>query len=143
MKNTLNIDLLGKTIVITKTFEKKANVYGSSEYELLSDVIAKHPDFKIEIRTITKHENKVSYKNLTYSNMVAYMKEQPNASELLAEFERQKRMSAIAKNKYRYIVNWFKSTCFANDADFSVFRDTVALPTVDLETTETKAENFA
>lgn len=132
MKNTLNVNLIEKTIVITKAFEKKANVFGSAEYEELSKAIEKHPLFKIEVRTITKHDNKVSYKNLTYDNMVAYINEQPKASELLAEFERQKRMSVIAKNKYRYIVNWFRSTCFTNDEEFNLFRDKVALPKVEV-----------
>ena len=121
--------------VASKSFLKKASIYGSDEYYILKGFMEENDGMKVMPREIKKKTDKVSYKNLTYANMVAYMKEQSNASELIEEFERQKRMASIAKNKYRYLVNWFKSTCFNNELEFNSYRETVALVNnVSLET---------
>lgn len=130
MKNLIKIDLVHGTLTISKSFEKRAQVYGSPEFKELSDKIAKYPDFEIKVKEITSNSNKKTYKGLTYNNMVAFIKEQPNASELIEEFEHQKRLSVIAKNKYRYLVNWFKSACFNSEEEFEKFRETTTNPAV-------------
>ena len=119
MKNTLNVNLIERTITITKSFEKKANVYGSSEYELLSDAIAKHPSFEIIVRTIAKHNGKVTHKNMTYENMRKYV-ELSNDTTLIAEYELQIAKSVIAPSPYHYVLTWFTNK-FSSNEDYNSY----------------------
>ena len=114
----------------SKTFLKNASIYGTDEYYILKGFKAENPNTTVKARTIRKKANKVSYKNLTYDKMVAYMNELPEASELINEFERQKRMSVVAKNPYRHLVNWFKNACFSSEEEFDAFREATAEYTV-------------
>lgn len=125
MKN-LHINLVEKTITMTKAFERKANVYGSKEYEELSEVLTKHPTFDVQIRKIKSNPNKKTYKYLTYDNMKSYIRELNNSKELLEEFEKQKNKAVIVKNKYRYMLNWFKANCFKSDEEFEGYRNNIA-----------------
>ena len=113
------------TAVASKTFLKNAMIFGSDEYYILKQFKAENPKVDVSARTIKKNPNKESNKNLTYNNMISHINELPNSAELLAEFNRQKRMSAIAKNKYRYILNWFKSACFENEVKFNEYRKSI------------------
>ena len=113
--------------VVSKSFLKKACIYGTPEYHYIQEIRNQHPGIEIVGKEIKKASGKDSYKNLTYSNMVSYICEQKNKDVLLPEFERQKRMAAIAKNPYRYIVNWFKSACFESEIDFINYRKSLSL----------------
>ena len=114
------------TAVASKVFMRNAMIYGSNEYKILKTFKAENPNVTVSAKKIKKNPYKDSCKNLTYNNMIAYINELPNNAELLTEFEKTKRMSAIAKNKYRYVVNWFKSTCFDNEQEFTDFRRSIA-----------------
>lgn len=118
-----NIEFTSETTAVTsKSFLKEAKVFGTKEYYILKKFKAENPDVVVSAKTIKKNPDKESYKNLSYSNMVAYISELTNKAELIDEFERQKRMAKIAKNRYRYMLNWFKSACFENDIEFEKFR---------------------
>ena len=110
---------------VSKSFMKKAHVYGTKEYNELRQFKLENPEIEVKVRTITKNSDKESYKNLTYDNMKVYISELENKDALLAEFDRQKRMAVIAKNPYRYVLNWFKSACFESDMEFASFRATL------------------
>lgn len=125
MKNIITFTS-ANTATASKSFLKKAMNYGSDEYYFLKKFRSENPDVKISARAIKKNPNKDSYKDLTYNNMIAYINTQSNRIELLAEFERQKQMSVIAKNRYRYILNWFRSACFENESEFVEFRNSIA-----------------
>ncbi len=122
---TFNADYTVATV--SKSFMKKAHIYGTKEFEELRKVLADFPEISIKEREIKKNPDKESYKNLTYDNMIAYMKELDNADLLINEFNRQKRMAVIAKNPYRFVLNWFKSACFENEIEFVEFRRSIAL----------------
>ncbi len=122
---TFNADYTVATV--SKSFMKKAHIYGTKEFDELRKVLADFPEISIKEREIKKNPDKESYKNLTYDNMIAYMKELDNADKLVNEFNRQKRMAVIAKNPYRFVLNWFKSTCFENEIEFVEFRRSIAL----------------
>lgn len=115
------------TAVASKTFMKNAMIYGTEEYRILRSFKAENPGVVVSAKAIKKNPNKDSYKNLTYGNMIAYINELDNASELLKEFDRQKKMAVIAKNPYRYVLNWFKSACFDNEHEFVEFRKAISL----------------
>ncbi len=122
---TFNADYTVATV--SKSFMKKAHIYGTKEFDELRKVLADFPQISIKEREIKKNPDKESYKNLTYENMIAYMKELDNADLLINEFNRQKRMAVIAKNPYRFVLNWFKSACFENEIEFVEFRRSIAL----------------
>ena len=130
MKNNQIVLTSENTAVASKSFLKKAMVFGTEEYYYLKGFKSENPTVKVTAREIKKNPNKVSYKNLTYNNMVAYIETLKNSAELIAEFELQKRKAVIAKNPYRSVVNWFKANCFESDIEFNEFRETVAIPEV-------------
>ncbi len=122
---TFNADYTVATV--SKSFMKNAHVYGTKEFNELRKVLADFPEITIKEREIKKNPDKDSYKNLTYANMETYINELENKDALLAEFTRQKRMAVIAKNPYRYVLNWFKSACFANELEFVEYRKAIAI----------------
>lgn len=92
MKNTKGYDIKfeAKEIVITKKFEKAANVYGSDEYKVMIGLRKDCPDFKITIKTIEKKDNKVSYSGLTVYKMKAailFITGDKNTVELFERYE--------------------------------------------------------
>jgi len=98
------------TAQVTKTFEKRAKIYGTEEYKLWRKFLSENPNFTIVTKKIKKNSDKETNKNLTYKNMEIYIKEQENADELLKEFEKQKRLSKVQKSPYKYVLEWFKQT---------------------------------
>lgn len=127
MTNQITLSADMKNAYVTKSFMKNALVYGTDEYKLLKAFKNENPDIEVSVRTIAKNPNKTTYKNLTYSNMISYIETLNNSKDLLEEFEIVKSCSVIAKNKYRYILNWFQSTCFESVADFNEFRKLISL----------------
>lgn len=96
---------------VTKAFMKNANIFGSTEYELWEQFIAKYPDAKMVTKSIKKNPNKKTYKNLKYENMEKYIKTvYGEESKYLAQFEKVKAASAIQKNPYKYVLDWFTAT---------------------------------
>ena len=67
MKNTTNytINAAAKEIIITKKFEKAANVIGSNEYKDLVTLMRDFPEFNIKVKEIKKKANKKTYNGLT------------------------------------------------------------------------------
>ena len=115
------------TATVSKTFMKKAHIYGTKEFNELRKVLADFPEITIKEREIKKNPDKESYKNLTYNNMVAYIETFDNKNELLADFEMAKKRAVIAKNPYRSVLNWFKSACFKSEIEFVEYRRSIAL----------------
>ena len=64
MKNTTTnytINAAAKEIIITKKFEKAANIIGSNEYKALVTLMKDFPDFDIKVREIKKNKSKKTY----------------------------------------------------------------------------------
>lgn len=115
---------------VSSSFMKKAHVYGTREYKMLSEFRAENPTIEIAVRKASAAPNY----NLTYTNMEAYIKTKPNAEALLAEFERIKGEAVVQRNRHLYVVNWFK-TMFPNYAEAELFQkeekktaDVIVLP---------------
>lgn len=91
------INYIENTIVVTKSFLKKAGTIGSKEYNELAKVRRDFPDFRIQQREITKKQGKKIYGKLTYKIMGEFIEaqEEENAAEVLAEFERVQRLSKV------------------------------------------------
>ena len=100
------LNLVEGKIVITRRFEKKAMVYGSDEYTILTGLRKDFPEFKIEIKEIKKNDNKKSYEGLTIEEMKRFVstrsEEEKEALERVIKLADDKK-----KSKYGKIKKWF------------------------------------
>ena len=95
-------------VKVTKEFAKNARIFGTAEYKLWKEIRLDCPNAEMVTKTIKRNPNKkVDTKNMTYANMKAFINEQENAKELLAELEKQIKMSKIQANPYRCVLAWF------------------------------------
>lgn len=108
---------------VSKTFAKKAKIFGTDEYKLWREFKAENPEYVMVIKTIKKNPDKRTTKNLKYENMRKFIKEQDNAEELLKEFEREIRLSKIQSNPYRAVLAWFLQKFEKFDSYKQFFKD--------------------
>ena len=97
------------TAQVTKAFEKKACIFGTDEFKMWREYKAMFPDAVMTTKDIKKNPNKKTRRNLTFANMVEYMKTQENSEDLLAEFETMKSRSKIQASPYQYVLSWFEA----------------------------------
>lgn len=97
------------TAQVTKAFEKKACIFGTEEFKLWREYKAMFPNAVMTTKAIKKNPNKKTRRNLTFANMVEYMKTQENSEDLLAEFETMKSRSKIQASPYQYVLSWFEA----------------------------------
>lgn len=95
------------TAQVTKEFQKKAMIFGTEEFKLWREYKAEFPSAAMTTKTIKKNPDKKTYKNLTYKNIKLFLAEQENGEALLAEFEKQKKLSVIQESPYRSVLAWF------------------------------------
>ena len=50
MTKTFNVNFITKTIEVSSSFAKKAGIYGSAEYLMLTDAQKTHPDYKLDFQ---------------------------------------------------------------------------------------------
>ena len=94
---------------VTKAFEKKACIFGTEEFKRWREYKAMFPNAVMTTKDIKKNPNKKTRRNLTFPNMVEYMKTQENSEDLLAEFETMKSRSKIQASPYQYVLSWFEA----------------------------------
>ena len=105
--NTTNytINAAKKEIIITKKFEKEANVIGSVAYRELVILMNDFPNFDIRVKEIKKSTSKKTYNGLTIEEMKRFIGTQSEEEVILFE-----RVVAIAKHKkgsYAITKKWF------------------------------------
>ena len=105
--NTTNytINAAKKEIIITKKFEKEANVIGSVAYRELVILMNDFPNFDIRVKEIKKSTSKKTYNGLTIEEMKRFIGTQSEEEVILFE-----RVAAIAKHKkgsYAITKKWF------------------------------------
>lgn len=137
--NTIKFSADMTIAYVSKSFLKQSLIYGTNEYKLLKELRNDHPNVIVKTNEIKKNPDKVSYKNLTYTNIETYIKSLPDSELLMNEYNLTKKRSCIAKNPYRYTLNWFKSACFESDAEFKLFRNKIELNPLEVETSENKS----
>ena len=109
MKKNVVVYVDEKTALVTKTFKKNACIFGTDEFKLWREYKAMFPDAVMTTKDIKKNHNKKTRRNLTFANMVEYMKTQENSEDLLAEFETMKSRSKIQASPYQYVLSWFEA----------------------------------
>lgn len=112
MTNYLKIDHAKRTLVMDRTFEKKAAIAGSLEYKQLQECRRDYPEYQVIRRTIKKKPNQEHYKGLTYEYMMNYIETHGSENALKGkrqEFEQMIQISKCHSTAYRYpvIKAWF------------------------------------
>ena len=97
------------TAQVTKSFQKNACIFGTEEFKLWREYLTYFPNAKMQTKSIKKNPDKKTRRNLTFKNMVEYMKTQENSEDLLAEFETIKSRSKIQASPYQYVLSWFEA----------------------------------
>ena len=113
-------------VLVTKAFAKNARIFGTDEYKLWKEIRQDVSGAKMVTKTIKKNANKkTATKNMTYENMVKYIKIQNNAAALIVEFKKQIVISQIQSNPYRSVLAWFMKT-FEGYDDYKDFFEKIA-----------------
>lgn len=108
-------------VQVTKEFAKKASIFGTPEYKLWREIKKDVPEAEMVLKTIKKNADKrVDTRNMTYENMIAYIRVQENATALMNEFQKQIMLSKIQNNPYRAVLAWFMKT-FENYDSYKQF----------------------
>ena len=84
MKNNFKVNFITNTIEVSPSFAKKASIYGSTEYLMLTEAQKAHPEYKL---TILKPKKTV-IKGIDYDFMRKYISTHDEHAELLTAFEK-------------------------------------------------------
>ncbi len=93
-----------RTLVVSRSFLKKASVPFSEEYDMLVRLTKQHPDFKIVVKTTASRKPQFMP---TYDKMVDYIHRQDNAENLMEEFDAVRQMARMHNSAYMYVRRWF------------------------------------
>ena len=94
---------------VSKSFMRKASIYGTEEYRLWRAFLAENPGYTMVAKEV-KNSKSAQKKNATYENMEAYIRLQEDSEKKLAEFENIKKASKIQRNPYGNVLAWFDAT---------------------------------
>ena len=97
------------TAQVTKAFEKKACIFGTEEFKLWREYKKEFPKAKMVTKSIKKNPDQKNRRNMTFENMEAFIKTQPDAKALEEEFKTIKQRSQIQKSPYQYMLSWFEA----------------------------------
>lgn len=111
LANNLTIDHVNKTITVSKQFHKASGKYGTQEYLTLTDLMAKHSDYRLVIKT----QNRRNSNNLSYDDMAKYIANHDTNGEIMDEFLIKRGLKADKDNKissvsFPKIKIWFFDT---------------------------------
>ncbi len=90
-----------RTLVVTRSFLKKASVPFSEEYEMLTRLTQLHPTFTIDVKYAAPRRPQFMP---SYDAMLSFIHRQDNAEELMKEFNEAKQMR---RNAYMHVRHWF------------------------------------
>lgn len=96
------------TAQVTKAFQKNACIFGTDEFKLWREYLTYFPNAKMTTKSIKKNPDKKTRRNLTFKNMVGFIQTQPNAKELMEEYETIQKRSKIQASPYQYVLSWFE-----------------------------------
>ena len=112
MKNTLTINHANRTIVMDRTFAKRAMDTWTEEYAHLQAVRKDYPNYEVVQRHIRTNSNKNTYAGLTYDYMESYILTHGTEETRVTNFKAYQEMRIIAQcqgKAFRYpkIKCWF------------------------------------
>ncbi|MBR5291400.1 MAG: hypothetical protein IKU32_00630 [Clostridia bacterium] len=117
--NWLKINHDTKTLIMDRTFAKKAAYVGDREYNILQEARRDYPEYQVITRAIKKKEDKECYRGLTYKYMEDYIRTHTNAAPNMAEFQQQLLLAKCHSIRYANIKKWFLAS-YPEVAQFGV-----------------------
>lgn len=112
----------GKVVAgqVTKTFRKRANIFGTPEYEKWENFVTRNPKAKMLVIKNKKAQPRAEKKiRPSYEKMIDFIKTQDNSENYLEEMNRIKNITAINGNSYNTVVKWFNNT-FENTSAYQL-----------------------
>ena len=110
--HTYEINLINKTVVVSKKFMENATQYGSKEYKLLDNFQ------KMGLRIINQTRTKKAAKPedgklplLTYKMMRDYLAMLDDADDMLAMFDTLRAGYKSDANRLKKMNDWFRAEC--------------------------------
>ena len=122
MANGYKIDFTTNTVIMNCTFAKKANEYGSDEYNILKGIREDFPQISVVVKKGRDQKKANINKRLTYDNMRSYISVLDNSDEMLSAFEGVIALSATQKSPYKFVSDWFKHQ-FRKYKEIPVYKD--------------------
>ena len=105
-KSNVSVNREAKTLTVSKSFKKKASVFGTPECAELAEAEKMFPGFSVVIAVSTKK----AYHGLSFERMRAYIETQPNSVQRLNEFESVQRIAKAKGALYPKTKKWFLHT---------------------------------
>ena len=103
-----NFDVFTKTLTISKTFERNAAIYQSTEQKMMKKYMEAYGD----ALTIRYYKPRNIHQGLTFEQMENYIGYTREAEENLKRFQDVKELSKSQKSPYKYIKDWFLQEYF-------------------------------
>lgn len=129
MKNIV-INSKKSVIEISKSFEKKASIVGSAEYEMLQKARRDYPTFTVATKRAAK-KAKDNYRGLTYSYMEKYIKAHDDENDsIMKDYKELRALTDEAKEMmaepltYGEMKAWFFET-FPEIEEFHAKREAI------------------
>ena len=139
-KNVVAVDMIAKTITITKAYYKRACTYGTAEYYEFRTIMSENTGFTVAFKTIEKK----TYKDLTFERMAEYIKTQPNSEKQLVVFAAVQNIAEKKGSKYPLTKKWFLKNYpeyKENEVSAAETASLEALLTAELEELEAEDDN--
>lgn len=102
--NGLRVSTTKNVIEMTKTFKKKAEIYGSDEYLALQDAREHHPNYLTRVMKTNRRPS--PNKGLDFAEMSGYIESRKDAERWRSELERARK----DKRPIGEVVSWFRRT---------------------------------
>ena len=93
-----------RTLVVSRSFLKKASVPVSQEYEMLAHLTKLHPDFTVKVKAAATRTPQFMP---TYDDMLHYIHRQSDSAKLVEEFDAVRQMARMHNSAYMYVRRWF------------------------------------
>ena len=95
-------------VTVTREFRRKAQSFGSEEYNLLRDLRRDYPQMRVEQRTAAPTKKKESHSGLTYDKLRTYIRLIcGESSPWIAQFETIAELAKCQNGAYGYVKKWF------------------------------------
>ena len=105
MTNNCKIDFMTQRIVITNSFYKNAQFYGTPEFNMLLDLQNKLPSFHIELQYHSPRKSNVWYP--TYSQMEELILRTSNDEASVRELQEIIELARVTHKGYNMVRRWF------------------------------------
>lgn len=99
-------DHINRRVIITREFNKKANVPDSKEFQTLQKLHKTLPDYTVEFAA--PHRKTSQKSHMTLARMIAYIEKQPNKDAILADLEVVRHpVDSIDAAPFPVVKEWF------------------------------------